>query len=146
MIKKSVIKFVFEDEVLQISIDSASSLLRLTWRQHPDSAHYRRGYEQAIQLALEYKTKYWLTDSRKVLYLPMPDQHWMYSQLFALLTSGQLSRFAIVMHPETFMTTDKAPISHNAEQQHKLEKPMNMDLCLDLPSALAWLAEDVYTG
>ncbi|MGV3588812.1 MAG: hypothetical protein ACO1OF_17535 [Adhaeribacter sp.] len=146
MIKTDGTKLVFADEVLQIRIDSTLSLLRLTWQQHPNSGDYRRGYQQAIQLALEHNTQYWLTDARQVLYLPLSDQHWMYTQLFPLLESGQLLKFAIVMHPETFMTTDKTPLANNPAQPLSLKRPYTMDLFLDLPSALAWLLEKVSIG
>ncbi|KAA5539036.1 hypothetical protein [Adhaeribacter rhizoryzae] len=142
MINTASIKLIFADEVLQISIDSTKSLLRLTWQQHPNSTDYRRGYQQAIQVALDTNTKYWLTDARQVLYLPFSDQHWMYAQLFPLLERGQLLKFAILMHPETFMTTDKAPLAENVAQPLSLKKPFTMDLFLDQPSALAWLLQD----
>ncbi|KAA5538964.1 hypothetical protein [Adhaeribacter rhizoryzae] len=145
MINTASIKPVFADEVLQISIDATLSLLRLTWQQHPNSTDYRRGYQQAIQLALDSNTKYWLTDSRQVLYLPISDQHWMYTQMFPLLERSQLLKFAIVMHPETFMTTDKAPMTNNVAQPLSLKKPLNMDLFLDHPSALAWLVGEAKT-
>jgi hypothetical protein len=133
-----VINQIFKDEVLQIGIEENVALLRLTWLQQPDSANYRRGYQQAIHLAQENNAKFWLTDSRQILYLPLADQHWMYAQMCPLLEAGTLSKFAIVMQPETFMTTDKAPISDKLSNNKKL---YNIDLFLELPSARAWLLE-----
>jgi hypothetical protein len=94
-------RIVFEDEVLQIEINTALSLLQLTWKIHPTSEQYRRGYRQAIYLALEYRIRLWLTDSRQVSYLHLADQHWMYAKMRPWLNGGKLLKFAIVIQAET---------------------------------------------
>lgn len=142
MIYSSTIIQVFEDEVLKICIEQDISLLRLTWQQHPASDDYRRGYRQAIVLALEYKTKYWLTDLRLVPYLYMADQHWMYAKMLPLLKGGKLLKFAIVMQPETLLMTDSKPIYDHAEPKQEAKKRYNMDIFLDLGSAQSWLFEN----
>ncbi len=142
MIDTSTLIQIFEDEVLKIIVEPNKSLLRLTWMQHPTSEEYRYGYRQAILIALEYKIKFWLTDSRKVQYLYMADQYWMYAKMRPLLKGGKLLKFALVLQPETLMMTDRQPIMENSEQIAKPTKLFNLEFFLDLNSALAYLLEN----
>ncbi|RDC58855.1 hypothetical protein [Adhaeribacter pallidiroseus] len=105
----STTRRLYENEVLTIYLELDLSLLRLDWKQQPSSPEYRMGYHQAILLALEYRTLYWLTDSRQVLYLHQADQHWMYAKMRPLLKGGKLQRMAIVLQPETLIMTDQKP-------------------------------------
>ena len=142
MIFSSTMIQVFEDEVHKICIEQDLSLLRLTWKQHPTSEQYRKGYRQAILIALGHQVKYWLTDSRLVPYIHMSDQHWMYSKMRPLLRGGKLHKFAIVLQPETLMMTDRKPILDYidpAQANGKTKKLFNIDIFLDIDSARSWL-------
>ncbi|PSR54666.1 hypothetical protein AHMF7605_14685 [Adhaeribacter arboris] len=139
MTDTSTTLLVFEDEKLKIGVNTETSLLRLTWLQHPTSETYRQGYRQAIMIALEYKTKFWLTDSRKVQYLYMADQYWMYAKMRPLLKGGKLLKFAIVLQPETLMMTDRQPILDNSGEIAKPNLGFNLEFFLDLDSASSWL-------
>ncbi len=135
---------VYEDEALTIYLDLNLSLLRLVWKQQPSSTQYRDGYRQAIMLALEHKTSYWLTDSRQVMYLHQADQHWMYSKMRPLLKGGKLLRMAIVLQPETLIMTDQKPLRDNPVASfpaHKVKKLFHLDFFLDVESALIWLQQ-----
>jgi hypothetical protein len=136
------LKVVYTDEWLKIEVEPSLSLLQLTWLQHPTGEQYRRGYRQAIGIALENKTKYWLTDSRKVAYLHLADQHWMYAKMRPFLTGGQLRKFAIVMHAETWMMTDLKPVFNHSEPDAEPEKWFNLSFFLDRDAALVWLSEE----
>lgn len=146
MIYTSTTQFVFEDEILQIEINSSLFLLKLTWRQQPTSEHYRRGYRQAILLALDHKIKYWITDSRLLYYLHMADQHWMYAKMRPLLKGGKLHKMAIVMQPETLMMTDRNPITENSTSEDfkpasPRKKLFSLEFFLDPDSAQSWVLE-----
>ncbi|QMU26974.1 hypothetical protein [Adhaeribacter radiodurans] len=141
MTDTSTTLLVFEDEGLKININPDISLLRLTWLQHPTSEVYRQGYRQAILIALEHKAKLWLTDSRKVQYLYMADQHWMYAKMRPLLKGGKLRKFAIVLQPETLMMTDRQPIMDDPTQLIKPKQLFNLEFFLDMESACSWLQE-----
>lgn len=144
MIYSSTATEVFEDEVARIAIEADLSLLRLTWKVHPNSDQYRSGYRKAIFLALEFKLKYWLTDSRQVLYLHMADQHWMYAKMRPLLKGNKLAKLAIVLQPETLMMTDSKPMYETStEPRSNAKKLYNMELFLDLDSAKSWLFENI---
>jgi hypothetical protein len=132
-------RIVFEDEVLQIEINVSLSLLQLTWQQQPTSEQYRRGYRQAIYLALEYKTRLWLTDSRKVAYLHWADQHWMYAKMRPWLKGGKLLKFAIVIQAETWLMTDLKPVYNYLEPTAEPRKEFNLEFFLDLEAAQSWL-------
>ncbi|QNF32252.1 hypothetical protein HUW51_05715 [Adhaeribacter swui] len=142
MIYTSKLHLLFEDTIFKIELDAIGPILRLTWQQHPSSEDYRRGYRQAILLALEHKAKYWLTDSRMLPYLHMTDQHWMYTKMRPLLKGGKLQKMAIVMQPETLMMTDINPIMDQASPNQKREKLINMEFFLDLESAKLWLLNE----
>ncbi len=146
MIYTSTTHRVFEDEILQVDVNISSSLLKLTWRQQPTSEHYRRGYRQAILLAIDHKIKHWITDSRLLSYLHMADQHWMYAKMRPLLKGGKLHKMAIVMQPETLMMTDRNPITENPDADNykpatPRKKLFSLEFFLDLDSAQAWVLE-----
>jgi len=142
----TTISQVHEDEFHRIFIEHDFSLLRLTWKQHPDSEQYRNGYRRAIQAGIENKVQYWLTDSRKISYLHMADQHWMYSKMRPLLKGGKLKRMAIVLQPETLMMTDRYPLLNNPGKSPYTDKLFNLEFFLDMESAHSWLlkGEDIY--
>ena len=144
MIHTSTIPRVIEDELFHIDINTSLSLLKLTWQQQPTSEQYRRGYRQAIMLALDHKIKHWITDSRLVSYLYMADQHWMYAKMRPFLKGGKLYKMAIVMQPETLMMTDRHPITENLTTENgkavmPLKKLFSLEFFLDLDSAHAWV-------
>lgn len=141
MVYTSTLQIVYEDEALRIGIQPTFHLLQLTWQRHPTSEEYRHGYEQAMQTALDNKIMYWLTDSRKVAYLHMADQHWMYARMLPLLKSGQLLKFAVVLQPETFLMTDRKPVQHYLEEHAESGNALNLDFFLDLEAAQCWLQE-----
>ncbi|QMU26863.1 hypothetical protein [Adhaeribacter radiodurans] len=132
---------VFEDETHIIQIEKEHSLLCLTWKQHPDSTLYRAGYRHAIQAALAYKVQFWLTDSRKVPYLIMADQRWMYSKMRPLLKGGKIKKMALVLQPESLMMTDKYPYLDQLDKNTKTNHSLHFDFFLDLDSAYAWLLD-----
>ncbi|RDC58773.1 hypothetical protein [Adhaeribacter pallidiroseus] len=138
----STTRRLYENEVLTIYLELDLSLLRLDWKQQPSSPEYRMGYHQAILLALEYRTLYWLTDSRQVLYLHQADQHWMYAKMRPLLKGGKLQRMAIVLQPETLIMTDQKPLHDNTGNPFPSKKLFHLDFFLDVDSALAWLQEN----
>jgi hypothetical protein len=132
-------RIVFKDEVLKIEINTALPLLQLTWQQHPTSEQYRRGYRQAMYLALEYRIKWWLTDARQVTYLPLADQHWMYAKMRPWLKGGKLLKFAIVIQAETWLMTDLKPVYNYLESTAEPRKEFNLEFFLDLEAARFWL-------
>ena len=146
MIYTSTTHRVFEDEMLQIEVNSSLSLLKLTWQQQPTSEHYRRGYRRAILLAIDHKIKHWITDSRLLSYLHMADQHWMYAKMRPFLKGGKLYKMAIVMQPETLMMTDRNPITENLTTVNTKPatpplKLFSLEFFLDLDSAQSWVLE-----
>jgi len=139
MVYTSTTRQVYEDEVITIYLDLSLSLLRLVWKQQPSSMQYRQGYRRAIVLALEHKTRYWLTDSRRILYLYQADQHWMYAKMRPLLKGGKLQRMTIVLQPETLIMTDQGPIHDRSTASFRGKKLFYLDFFLDVESALSWL-------
>lgn len=130
---------VFEDELIKIGIESSLSLLHMTWHQHPTSEQYRQRYRQAILLALKFKAKYWLTDSRQVPFIYMADQHWMYAKMRPLLKGGKLLKFAIVLQPDTLLMTDTETIRGYSDQSQNREKRFELEFFLDKETAQYWL-------
>ena len=130
---------VFEDEVFKINIDPELAILQLSWQQHPTSEAYRKGYRQAIAVATAYKTKFWLTDARRVNYLHRADQYWMYSKMLPLLNKAKLLRFALLLQPEVYLMTDRKPVLNSSDENAKRPKPINIEFFLDMNSAQLWL-------
>lgn len=142
MLETSTLRSLYEDEVLHLGLNPALSLLQLTWKQHPASETYRRGYHQAILLALEHKAKYWLTDARQLPYLHQADQHWMYAKMRPLLKAGKLRRMALVLQPEALIMADQKPLLETTELPFQAKKLFSLDFFLDVDSALSWLQEE----
>ncbi|RDC58807.1 hypothetical protein [Adhaeribacter pallidiroseus] len=142
MVYTATTRQVYEDEALIIYVDLPLSLLRLVWQQQPTSTQYRQGYRQGIMLALEHKTRFWLTDSRQVLYLHQADQHWMYAKMRPLLKGGKLQRMAIVLQPETLIMTDQQPLREKGINPFQEKRLFPLEFFLDVGSAFVWLQEE----
>ena len=139
MVYTATLRTVFEDEVYHIGLDDALSLLQLTWQQHPTSEQYRRGYRHAIGFLVAYKIRLWLTDSRKVPYLLLADQHWMYVKMRPFLRGGKIRKFAIVLQAGAWLMTDLKPVYQLLQPKAEPNREFNLEFFLDLETARYWL-------
>ena len=142
MIKTSTLRQIYEDEVLRISVDLGHSILHLHWLQHPSSEQFRQSYRNAILVALEYKTTYWLSDFRPGLYVCMADQHWVFGKMRPLLKGGKIRKLAIVLQPETLMMIDQQALMEKDDSRQQRKKELNIDFFFDIESAHSWFEEE----
>lgn len=130
-----------EDDLLEILVNHESSILLLTWKQHPNSEQFKEGYRAGIDLTFKHGLKFWLSDSRKVNYVEAADQLWLVMKLRPILKSGKLNKFACVMNFSNYSMTDTSLIYEDPEREIE-ENSVKFHILFDMESAFYWLMQD----
>lgn len=136
-------KTLYEDQVIQILLDSASSLLQLAFLQTPDTDHFRNGYRLAIDIALSKDVTFWLTDARQIKAMLPENQIWLKQRMAPALTS-QVRKFAIVMAPECFVMTSPNQVYEKPERENETQAAGLIKVHFDIEAAYDWIFDGAY--
>ena len=130
---------LYADDFFLIRANKDLAILELTFRQHPDTEHFRNAYNLAFSAALSKDIKYWLTDAQQIKFMERENQQWLMAKMAPLLKSYTLTRFAIVMAPECFVMTNPNQVYEKPTNPSETQTPGVIKVHFDKEAAYSWL-------
>ena len=134
---------IFLDEFLKISWDDTIKLIYLEWLQHPISEAFRPRFLKAIELSIQKKSRYWISDSQAIHYLEFADQNWLANEIGPLCLHRQLKKFARITTIESFSLVDMNRIFAQLKRRGPGKVATKFEEFLDKQEAFFWILADV---
>lgn len=130
-------QLIRDDEHAKVEIDLRWSVLRLTWKGFVPSKEFRRILIQAHMQVVQYKVRFWLSDSRRMAAIMRDDEQWIQTVWIPRIFNAGLERLAIVPGQDYFyQMTTKRLVEGNVPRS-----PFPAQLFEKPEEAMRWLLE-----
>jgi hypothetical protein len=130
---------VYTDEYITIAIDYSTSFLQSSWLVHPDAEQFMIGFQRVADWVKEKSIKYWLSDSRQMLYLDKASQNWMKKVMLPQSLESELVKYARVVSPETLNSFDTEDIFNHMDNHPENFRPIQIGIFTSVYQALSWI-------
>ena len=67
----------FQNDSVVVELRNNATAIFLRWKGFPRSTQYREGLEKSLAIAMEYKTRNWISDIRHLDGIGLKDQQWV---------------------------------------------------------------------
>jgi hypothetical protein len=130
---------VYTDAYISIAVDFSTSFLQSTWLTHPDAQQFMAGFQRVADLVKQNKIKYWLSDSRQLLYLDKASQNWMKNIMLPQSKDSVLLKYARIVSPETLNSFDTEDIFNYMDNHPEFFRPIQIGVFTSVYQALSWI-------
>lgn len=73
----------YEDDTILAEEDTSRRFMKVIWLRHPSSAQFREAALRIVHFILDRHIQYFLSDNRKVQYLDLSDQNFLYHTVYS---------------------------------------------------------------
>lgn len=133
---------VYNDEYISIAIDYSTLFLQSTWLVNPDTEQFMLGFQKVSDWVKKENIKYWLSDSRELLYLDKVSQNWMKRVMLPQSKESELLKYARVVSPETLNSFDTEDLFNYMDNNPAEFRPMQIGIFTSVYQALSWIETD----
>ncbi|GAB3200017.1 hypothetical protein ABID22_003042 [Pontibacter aydingkolensis] len=133
---------VYQNEYVRADISEQQHFIYVKWAKHPSSDVFRSLFMELVNLTIEYKTSYWLSDARAIHYLEFSDQNWLIQYMAPYLGSTSVKKFARLSTKESIALMDVSRIYTSIEQLKNIQVTTQFEVFLSEEAALEWLFEE----
>lgn len=130
---------IYQDDYVKVELDETARFLYAQWLRHPDSQTLRRIFQMLANLAVESKTRYWLSDARAIQYVEFADQNWLLHDIVPMLKKSELLKFARLTTTESLVLMDVVRVYALVSQMTDLGVQTKLEMFTDEEEAMAWL-------
>ncbi|WP_242928149.1 hypothetical protein [Pontibacter vulgaris] len=131
---------VFQNQNFSINISEEKSLLQLTWLKVVSSEQFKAGFRKAVNFAIHYQVKYWVSDNRIGTELDLSTQRWLAEFATENLPQTSLEKFARIIPLDAFVHFVSYKVNDRISQ--KRAEAFSFEVFTDMDQATYWLFEN----
>ncbi|AMM52538.1 hypothetical protein TH61_16990 [Rufibacter sp. DG15C] len=130
---------IYKDETILAEEDPAKRFMKVTWLKHPRSAQFREAALLIVQFVMERQIQYLLSDSRKVQYLDISDQNFLFQKVYATMPKDHALYISYILNQASYNLMDIYRIGEMVQADASLNMHLKTNIFLDEAAAHYWL-------